>query len=190
MEMEEFFKQLDRSLFMTINKELAQIDMAFPIGYEQTISQPSLVLFMTKTLGLTKEDRVLELGTGSGYQTAFLANYSKHVYTIERIEPLQKHAKEVLDQLGYGNITYIVGDGSYGLKEYAPYDRIIVTAAVKQIPENLINQLRAGGKMIIPVGTKFMQDLVLVKKDENDNIEMVSLEAVRFVPLKGEFEND
>ena len=124
-----FFNTLDRSYFMEINKEYAHIDSAIAIGYDQTISQPSLVLMMTEWLDLDKTHRVLEIGTGTGYQTAFLAEFCGMVFTVERIEPLYIKAKQRLLTLGYKNINFVLGDGSIGFEASAPYDRIIVTAA-------------------------------------------------------------
>lgn len=184
--LEEYYEELDRAFFMDESKELARFDKPFSIGYGQTISQPSLVLFMTQQLELKKNDRVLEIGTGSGYQTALLAEFSNAVYTVERIKPLLERAKEKLDQLGFNNIHYILGDGTYGNEEDAPYDKIIVTAATCEIPFDLLEQLNIGGRMVIPVGTAYVQDLLLVVKSDDENIEVTNLEAVRFVPLVGD----
>ena len=123
-----------------------------PIGYGQTISQPSLVAYMTQLLMLEGSEKVLEIGTGSGYQTAFLARLAKEVYTIELIKPLQLRAKEVLKSLGYSNIHYKLGSGYDGWKEHAPYDAVMVTCAPRRIPDALISQLAEGGRMVIPVG--------------------------------------
>ncbi len=188
MSLDTFFYTLDRSQFMTVNKELAHLDTALPIGYDQTISQPSLVFFMSKTLDVDKHHKVLELGTGSGYQTAILAEFAGHVFTIERIVELQQKAIGVLGSLGYTNITYILDDGSEGLSDHAPFDRIMVTAAVSRIPPALIEQLANDGKMIIPVGGRDVQELMLISKDHAGNVEADLLEAVRFVPLVGKYE--
>lgn len=185
---EDFFKQLDRSYFMDILKEESRLDCAIPIGYGQTISQPSLVLFMTKALMIEKHHRILEIGTGSGYQTTFLAEFGEKVYTIERIEALYESAKDRLSRLGYTNIEFFLADGSYGLKEFAPYDRIMVTAAARKIPQEYLNQLAVGGRMIIPVGDYTVQKLLLVEKDSSGDITEKHLENVRFVPLVGAFE--
>jgi protein-L-isoaspartate(D-aspartate) O-methyltransferase len=187
-DLKQFFNALDRSYFMEINKEYAHLDSAIAIGYEQTISQPSLVLMMTEYLELDKSHRVLEIGTGTGYQTAFLAEFSAMVYTIERIEPLYVKAKERLLALGYHNITYILGDGSIGYEAKAPYDRIIVTAAANKVPHELIDQLGPNGKLIIPVGDQWLQDLLLVSKDSQQHIKMQTITQVRFVPLVGKYE--
>lgn len=183
-----FFNDLDRSFFMDINKDSARFDCAVPIGYGQTISQPSLVLFMTQKLNLKKHHKILEIGTGTGYQTAFLAEFGREVYTIERIEPLQKRASDKLTQLGYSNIHFIVDDGTYGLEDYAPFDRIIVTAAARDIPDAYLEQLAPDGILIIPVGDSAFQDLLMVVKDTEGTIHKYTLEAVRFVPLVGDYE--
>lgn len=183
-----FFKKLDRSFFLERNKELAYIDSAVSIGYGQTISQPSLVVKMTKLLHLESESKVLEIGTGSGYQAAFLAEFSKKVYTVERIKPLQDLAIKRLKELGYDNVEYKLDDGTYGWKEFAPYDRIMVTAAASKIPDELLEQLNVNGKMVIPVGGMFFQELILVEKDFKGNIKKKSLFGVRFVRLVGKCE--
>lgn len=183
-----YFKKLDRSFFMETHKEFAYMDEPVPIGYEQTISQPSLVLSMTLTLHLQPEAKVLEIGTGSGFQTALLAAFSGAVYTIERIEPLYEWAKVKLGEAGFANIHFKLDDGSTGWAEHAPYDRIMVTAAAAEVPPELIDQLASGGKMIIPVGTPFLQELLFIEKDDKGEIQTEVLENVRFVPLKGKYE--
>lgn len=183
-----YFEKLDRSLFMDEHKEFAYLDEPLPIGHEQTISQPSLVLKMTLALNLQPHSKVLEIGTGSGFQTALLAAFSDSVYTIERIEALHERAKERLEEAGFVNIHYKLDDGSTGWEEHSPYDRIMVTAAAAQLPQELIDQLARGGKMIIPVGTPFLQELLLIEKDENGKIHTEVLDNVRFVPLKGKYE--
>lgn len=183
-----YYEKLDRSLFMDEHKEFAHLDEPLPIGHEQTISQPSLVLDMTLALNLQSHSKVLEIGTGSGFQTALLAPFSYTVYTIERIEALHERAKETLAKAGFTNIHFKLDDGSTGWPEHAPYDRIMVTAAAAEIPQELIDQLATSGKMIIPVGTPFLQELLLIKKDESGNIHTEVLDQVRFVPLKGKYE--
>lgn len=184
-----YFHSLDRRSFMDRHQQDAELDEALPIGYGQTISQPSLVLEMTIALGLEKQHKVLEIGTGSGFQTALLAAFSNEVYTIEKIPQLYESAKNRLEAKGFKNIHFLLGDGSLGWPEYAPYDRIIVTAAASDIPKELVDQLSPGGRMIIPVGHRYSQDLLAVDKSSDGNIEKTVLEAVRFVPLKGKYEN-
>lgn len=182
-ELLEYFKSLDRRLFMEINQAYASMDIPLEIGYGQTISQPSLVLEMTNILELTSDSLVLEIGTGSGYQTAFLAKFSKHVYTIERIQALYEKAVKRLNLLGYDNISCKLGDGSKGWEEHAPFDRIIVTSSAFKIPADLLDQLAADGRMLIPIGSEDVQQLLLVTKDSDGNIDQKSLGYVRFVRL-------
>jgi len=161
-------------------------DRPLPIGYGQTISQPYIVGYMTEVLQPEPNFKVLEIGTGSGYQAAILAEIVDEVYTIEIIEELANAAKKRLQEMGYDNITVIRGDGFYGLEKKAPFDAIIVTAAAEFIPPPLINQLKDGGKMIIPVGSPFgVQWLVLVTK-AGDRVTTDRLSPVRFVPLTRE----
>ena len=184
----EFARGLDRSFFIdNDNKIWADINEPLPIGYGQTISQPSLVVEMSQLLGMDSSKSVLEIGTGSGYQTAILAHFSKHVYTIERIAELGHCARQKLDLLGYTNISYLIGDGSLGWSEHAPYDRIIVTAAAGRIPEELLEQLGKGGIMIIPVGPRGLQELIMVVKNPEGKITTHSIESVRFVELMGKY---
>ena len=158
---------------------VAYDDRPLPIGYAQTISQPSLVAFMTDTLDVTEDDVVLEIGTGSGYQAAILACLSRHVYSIERVEPLALGAAERLRRLGCTNVEVLVGDGYDGWPEHAPYDAICVTASATEVPEKLVAQLAKGGRMVIPVG----QGLRLITKDFAGELRDELLEAVTFVPL-------
>ncbi|MCZ2259913.1 protein-L-isoaspartate(D-aspartate) O-methyltransferase [Sporosarcina sp. G11-34] len=183
-----YFEKLDRGFFMDTHKEFAYLDEAIPIGHDQTISQPSLVLEMTLALNLQPQSKVFEIGTGSGFQTALLAAFSDSVYTIERIESLYIRAKKRLKEADFVNIHFKLDDGSTGWEEHAPYDRIMVTAAAAQIPPELIDQLAIGGKMIIPVGTPFLQELLLIEKNEDGGIHTEVLNEVRFVPLKGKYE--
>lgn len=184
----QFFTSLDRSLFLGMQyKGLAKLDRPLPIGMGQTISQPSLVLYMTQQLDLKKNQKVLEIGTGSGYQSAFLAEFCAELYTVELLAELQKQAKERLRGLGYHNIHYKVGDGSLGWAEHAPYERIMVTAAAKRMPLPLIEQLAPGGIMIIPVGPLGWQELMQVTKDSEGNIEQKKLLDVAFVELVGKY---
>lgn len=183
-----YFQKLDRSFFMNEHKEFAYLDEAIPIGHEQTISQPSLVLEMTLAIDLQTHSKVLEIGTGSGFQTSLLAAFSNSVYTIERIEELHESAKVKLSEAGFTNIHFKLDDGSAGWEEHAPYDRIMVTAAASEVPRELIDQLSVGGKMIIPVGSSLLQKLLLLEKDKNEIIHKTVLNEVRFVPLKGKYE--
>jgi protein-L-isoaspartate(D-aspartate) O-methyltransferase len=157
-ELEAYFRSLDRSFFIHNDmKKYAALDEPLPIGFGQTISQPSLVLEMTQLLAPEKDSRVLEIGTGSGFQTAILAKMSAKVFTVERIDELMEKAKKRLDSLNFTNICFKVGDGSKGWPEYAPYDRIMVTAAARILPDDLINQLGTGGRMVIPIGPPNLQ---------------------------------
>jgi protein-L-isoaspartate(D-aspartate) O-methyltransferase len=160
-------------------------DSPLPIAEGQTISQPFIVALMLEALALRPEHIVLEIGTGSGYQSALLAELVTHVFTIERHAALAHDAKEVLTQLGYNNVTVLLGDGSQGLAAHAPYDAMVVAAGAPQIPQPLLSQLRVGGRIVIPVGPRGAQDLQLV---ENANgVRIVStISGCRFVPLIGE----
>jgi len=158
-----------------------------PIGHGQTISQPYIVAIMTDLLRLRPDDRVLEIGTGSGYQAAILGELVKRVYSIEIIPALAERARTVLDELGYKRVSTRVGDGYYGWEEQAPFDAIMVTAAADHVPPPLLKQLKPGGRMLIPVGSRFMtQQLVLVEKAADGSITTRLLLPVRFVPLTGE----
>ena len=157
-----------------------------PIGYDQTISQPYIVALMTDLLELGADDVVLEIGTGSGYQAAILSQLCKQVYSIEYVAELARLAKERLEDLGYSNVDTRAGNGYNGWLEHAPYDGIIVTAAATRIPEPLIEQLKPGGRMVIPVGRQYMhQELMLVEKDESGKVEQTEVLGVAFVPFKG-----
>jgi protein-L-isoaspartate(D-aspartate) O-methyltransferase len=157
-----------------------------PIGHGQTISQPYIVAIMTDLIDPSPDHRVLEIGTGSGYQAAVLAELVKEVYTIEIIEPLGRSADKRLQELDYSNVTTRVGDGYYGWSEHAPFDAIVVTAAASHVPPPLIKQLKPGGFMIIPVGSRFLtQQLVLIKKKQDGSLVTRQLLPVRFVPLTG-----
>jgi protein-L-isoaspartate(D-aspartate) O-methyltransferase len=165
-------------------KGVAYQDGPLPIGMNQTISQPYIVALMTELLDVSEEHKVLEVGTGSGYQAAVISHLAMSVVTVERIPELYKKAKQTLQKLGYNNITVVMADGSIGYREYAPYDRIIVTAASPSVPDELINQLADNGKMVIPVGGKITQQLIVLKKEAGKIIKTDSI-GVRFVPLKG-----
>lgn len=165
-------------------KREAYEDRPLPIGEGQTISQPYIVALMTELLGLKGGEKVLEIGTGSGYQAAILAEIAKEVYTIEIVESLAKSAEERLKAIGYKNITVKWGDGYRGWTEYAPFDGVIVTAAPDHIPQPLVDQLKVGGRMVIPVGDYF-QELKLLTKTE-DGVMVKNVIPVMFVPMTGE----
>ncbi len=184
----KFYNQLDRALFIDNEfKQKASLDRPLPIGFGQTISQPSLVLEMTLQLEVDKSCKVLEIGTGSGYQTALLSEFAGSVYTIERIEELSLKAQKRLDKLGFDNIHYRVGDGSEGWSEHAPYERIITTAAAGTFPDKLIAQLKPGGIAIAPVGPRRCQELLKISKDKNGMVHTKSLCMVTFVEMIGEY---
>lgn len=178
-------RKVPRHLFVPADQEPhAYEDRPLPIGYGQTISQPYIVAYMTEMVDPQPAHRVLEIGTGSGYQAAVLAEIVNNVYTIEIVEKLGTQAQSHLNKLKYKNITAKTGDGYYGWKEHAPFDAIVVTAAAEHIPPPLIEQLKEGGKMIIPVGSPFMvQQLMMVRK-VNGKIRTTSMMPVRFVPFK------
>lgn len=161
-------------------------DYPLPIGEQQTISQPFIVAEMTQALGLTGDDRVLEIGTGSGYQAAVLAQIVYKVYTIERIHSLYIKARRLFDQLRYYNIITRFSDGTTGWKEEAPFDAIIVTAGAPRVPEILVAQLAPGGRMVAPVGDQHTQELVWITRAPNGDIHQKSLGGCRFVKLVGE----
>jgi len=168
-------------------RHLAYEDRPLSIGYGQTISQPYMVAAMTAAIDPKPEDRVLEIGTGSGYQAAILAEIVKHVYTIEIIPELAEEASQRLSQLNYENITVKAGDGFQGWEEHAPFDAIVVTAAPTKIPPPLIKQLKVGGRMVIPVGSQEKwQNLKLVEKNADGSVTEKDLMPVRFVPFTGE----
>jgi protein-L-isoaspartate(D-aspartate) O-methyltransferase len=160
----------------------AYVDAAHPIGQGQTISQPTVVAMMTEALDLSSDSRVLEIGTGCGYQTAVLARLARHVFSIERIAPLLESAQQRLDELGIGNVTLRVGDGYAGWAEYAPFDRILLTAAPPEVPPILLDQLVEGGRLVAPVGPRLFQELVRITK-RGEAFDRENLGAVAFVPM-------
>ena len=168
-------------------KPYAYENRPLSIGYGQTISQPYIVALMTDLISPEASDLVLEIGTGSGYQAAILADLVEHVYTIEIIEPLFNSATARLNRLGYDNVTTRLGDGYFGWEQHGPFDAIVVTAAASHVPPPLIHQLKPGGRMVIPVGGRFMtQQLLLIEKTGKGEIITKQIAAVRFVPLTGE----
>jgi protein-L-isoaspartate(D-aspartate) O-methyltransferase len=177
--------QIPRERFVPQTEAAAAFsDQALAIGQGQTISQPYMVASMTQELNLQPQHRVLEIGTGSGYQTAILAKLAQHVYTIERLEPLQTAARQLLQSLEINNVSYRLGDGSIGWKEQAPFDGIIVTAGAPQVPQTLIDQLLDDGRLVIPVGGHAEQILTVVQRQGLKTIETPRYPC-RFVKLIG-----
>jgi protein-L-isoaspartate(D-aspartate) O-methyltransferase len=164
-------------------RHLAYQNRPLPIGHGQTISQPFIVGYMSEAASIAPGEKVLEIGTGSGYQAAVLAELAKEVYTIEIIPELAEGARSVLSKLGYGNVQVRTGNGYAGWKEHAPYDAIVVTAAPDEIPQTLVDQLALRGKMVIPVGSTF-QEMVIITRDESGVVERRTI-AVQFVPMTG-----
>jgi protein-L-isoaspartate(D-aspartate) O-methyltransferase len=160
-------------------------DHPLPIGQSQTISQPYMVALMTELLRLEEKDKVLEIGTGSGYQAAVLAEIVTRVFSVERVPELASRARKLLDDLGYSNIIIRAGDGTMGWKEFAPFDRIIVTAGAPDVPQALVDQLADGGRMVIPTGNTFMQTLAVITK-KGEKIMKEESCGCTFVPLIGE----
>jgi protein-L-isoaspartate(D-aspartate) O-methyltransferase len=182
----EALRKVPRHLFVSeALRDQAYGDFPLPIGEQQTISQPYIVAEMTQALQLKKEDRVLEIGTGSGYQAAILAEIVFRVYTIERIHTLFINARRLFDNLRYFNIVTKYSDGTSGWADESPFDAIVVTAGAPEIPDILISQLAVGGRMVIPVGNHYSQDLVKIYKDE-EGVRTTSLGGCRFVKLVGE----
>lgn len=183
----EVFRKIPRHKFIPSEfQSNAYGDFPLPIGNEQTISQPYIVALMTESLDIKNTDRVLEIGTGSGYQTAILSELSHHVYSVERIEHLAKKAKSLLDELQCCNVSIQTSDGTLGWKENAPYDKIIVTAGAPTIPHPLTEQLQIGGRLIIPVSNFFGQTLILATK-EKDGLQQEKICGCTFVPLIGQY---
>ncbi len=177
-------EEIDRGLFIRgLFANRAYEDMPLPIACGQTISQPSVVGLMTQALNVSARDKVLEVGTGSGYQAAILSRLARRVYTVDRHQRLVRAAREIFESLGLSNITAMTADGSHGLASQAPFDRIIVTAAAEDAPGPLLAQLKIGGIMVVPVGqSDAVQTLIKVRRDEN-GFEYDELRPVRFVPL-------
>jgi protein-L-isoaspartate(D-aspartate) O-methyltransferase len=179
-------RKVPRHLFVgEALRDQAYGDFPLPIGEQQTISQPYIVAEMTQALELTQNDRVLEIGTGSGYQAAILAQIVYRIYTLERIRALYVQARKLLDKLNYHNIVMRCADGTKGWKDESPFDAIIVTAGAPTIPEVLVDQLAEGGRLVVPVGDQHSQDLIKITKDQ-DQIHQTNLGGCRFVKLVGE----
>ncbi len=182
----EALRKVPRHLFVSeALRDQAYGDFPLPVGEQQTISQPYIVAEMTQALQLEKEDRVLEIGTGSGYQAAILAEIVFRVYTIERIHSLFINARKIFDKLRYHNIVTKYSDGTSGWADESPFDAIVVTAGAPEIPNILVSQLAVGGRMVIPVGNHYSQDLIKLYKDE-EGVRKTSLGGCRFVKLVGE----
>lgn len=181
------FGKVPRHLFVDEKeRDNAYSDHPLPIGYDQTISQPYMVATMTSHLSLTGKERVLEIGTGSGYQAAILSLLTCEVYTVEKIEPLAEKASSILKELGITNVHIKIGDGSLGLPKDAPFDRIIVTAGSPDIPPPLVEQLDEGGIIVIPTGTRYTQELIVARK-EGDKLIKKRKGGCIFVPLIGRY---
>lgn len=181
------FYKVEREKFVPSGvRNDAYEDFPLSIGERQTISQPYMVALMTQCLELKGDEKILEIGTGSGYQTAILAELTREVYSIERIRVLAERAKKLLEELGYSNIKIFLNDGTLGWKESSPYDRIVVTAGARKIPQPLTDQLEEEGVMVIPVGNVYSQDLKVARKRKN-RIKIVTVEKCVFVPLIGEY---
>ncbi|MDT8368358.1 MAG: protein-L-isoaspartate(D-aspartate) O-methyltransferase [Longimicrobiales bacterium] len=183
----QLFDEVPRHLFLPEGVwPRAYEDLPIPIGYQQTASQPSLQALYLQILALTPDDTVLEIGTGSGYLTALLARIADRVYSVERVRELSVRARRVLDDLEIRNAALMVGDGTIGWRKYSPYDAIVVSAAAPSIPDAYVDQLADGGRMLIPIGDREAQRLVLVRK-EGFAVTEEPLDAVTFVPLIGRF---
>lgn len=182
----EAMRKVPRHLFVSeALQDQAYGDFPLPIGEAQTISQPFIVAEMTQALELTSDDRVLEIGTGSGYQTAVIAEIAFRVYTIERVRSLFVQARKILDQLGYHNVVSRCADGTLGWPDESPFEAIIVTAGAPEVPGKLVQQLAIGGRLVVPVGDRFSQTLFQIRRDE-DGIHKTNLGGCRFVKLIGE----
>jgi protein-L-isoaspartate(D-aspartate) O-methyltransferase len=180
------FRKVPRHLFVSeALRDQAYGDFPLPIGEQQTISQPYIVAEMTQALELTQNNRVLEIGTGSGYQAAILAEMVYRVYTIERIRALYLQARGLFDKLGYHNIVMKYADGTKGWLDESPFDAIVVTAGAPQVPDALVNQLVEGGRMVVPVGNQHTQDLIKIYR-EKKGVRQINLGGCRFVKLVGE----
>ena len=178
--------KVPRELFLAAEDAAnAYGDFPLPIGAGQTISQPYIVAAMVEELALRPEDRVLEVGTGTGYEAAILGELAADVWTIERLAELAGKAREILQRLGYANVRVVEGDGTLGLPEHAPFDKILVAAAAPRIPETLVAQLTDGGRLVVPVGNRFEQQVQVVRK-QGEEILVTLRDPCRFVPLVGQ----
>ncbi|MDD5416792.1 MAG: protein-L-isoaspartate(D-aspartate) O-methyltransferase [Candidatus Aenigmarchaeota archaeon] len=188
-ELEQAILDLPREKFVSGSlKRFAYEDIPISIGHRQTVSQPSTVVIMTEALDVKKTDKILEIGTGSGWQSSILSKLTKkNVYTIERIHELAESAKSNIKEMGIKNVKVIEGDGSKGLKKYALYDKIIVTAASPELPKPLLDQLKIGGKMVIPLGDYYSQEMFVVTKRGKGKYDKVSIGFFNFVPLLGKY---
>ena len=183
----EALSRVPRHLFVNSSlQHKAYGDCPLPIGENQTISQPYIVALMTQVLDLKGEERVLEIGTGSGYQTAILAELAAQIFTIERVKPLVKKTKELLEGLKYKNIVFKTFDGTYGWRDQSPFDAILISAATPSIPKSLIEQLADKGRLVAPVGERESQDLIVLNKNGNRVVER-KIGSCKFVPLIGKF---
>lgn len=181
------FYKVEREKFVPSDlREDAYGDFPLSIGEGQTISQPYMVALMTQSLELKGCERVLEIGTGSGYQTAILTELSEEVYSVERIKSLAQKAESLLKKLGYSKVKIFVSDGTMGWEEFSPYDRILVTAGAKQVPQPLVNQLKDEGIMVIPVGSVYSQELRVIRKKKG-RVRSTTVERCVFVPLIGKY---
>jgi len=188
LEILQLFDQVPRHLFLPEGVwHRAYEDAAIPIGYQQTASQPSLQALYLSILRPSPEEKVLEIGTGSGFLTALLSRMADRVYSVERIRELSNRARRALDELGIMNVALLVGDGTIGWRKYAPYDAVAVSAASPSVPQTYLDQMADPGRMLIPVGTRDAQDLVLVRKEEGRVTEEAVQAGCTFVPLLGRF---
>ena len=181
------FYKVEREKFVPSElRKDAYKDFPLSIGEGQTISQPYMVALMTQSLELKGDEKILEIGTGSGYQTAILAELDREVYSVERMRALAERARKLLEKLEYSNVKILLGDGTLGWEESSPYDRILVTAGAREIPQPLTDQLEEGGVMVIPVGNSYSQDLEVVRKRKG-HVKTVTVEKCVFVPLIGKY---
>lgn len=188
LEVLEVFDRVPRHLFLPEGVwPRAYEDAAIPIGFGQTASQPSLQAYYLSLLRPDRDDKVLEIGTGSGYMTALLALMADRVYSVERVRDLSRRARKALDEMQLKNVALLVGDGTIGWRKYQPFDVVVVSAAAPSVPSSLVDQLAEGGRMLIPVGSRDAQDLVLVRKEGGEAREEIVRGECSFVPLLGRF---